>query len=107
MEYFNSFFEPKFQMKPSTTVSIMRVGQRIVTSDKCFLCNAYPTTDHLRSAKHKAKEDEMAAGDEQIGIAVSMRRFAPTLGLCQPLTQKSFREYWGRGGGLFDGNAPH
>ena len=58
MEYFNSFFEPKCQMKPSTTVSIMSVGQRFVTSDKCFLCNAHPRTDHLRSAKHKAKAKE-------------------------------------------------
>ena len=66
------------------------------TSWRCQMCGKWGSDDHTHSKEHSTKVHELAACNEMIRVAYSMRRFEEEVGLRGQLSKRRFRDFWGQ-----------
>ena len=62
----------------------------------CQACKKWSSDSHINSKEHSTKVHELAACNEMIGVAYSMRRFEEEVGLRGLLSKRRFRDFWGQ-----------
>ena len=101
----DSYFQGKFVGSPLSQESVTAVENQFIVekyspewqcaSSYCTLCSKWSSNEHKKATEHNNKVNELAACNEMVGIAHSMRRFDVSPGLPGPITKKQFRAFWG------------
>ena len=86
----DSFFMGTFVPRPTKQESVTSAHNLVMkfkeapwggTSWWCQMCGKWGSDDHANSKEHSTKTHELAACNEMIGVALSMRRFEKEVGL--------------------------